>query len=72
MLAATDTDFAPLNIVDSNDKKRARLNVISHLLEHIPYEHQPREKVKLPDREMKHAYDDEVTMTKRRWITQRF
>ena len=72
MLDATDTDFAPWNIVDSNDKKRARLNVISHLLEHIPYEKQKREKVKLPEREMKHKYDDEATMTQRRWITQRF
>jgi len=72
MLDATDTDFAPWNIVDSNDKKRARLNVISHLLEHIPYEKQTREKVKLPEREMKHKYDDEASMTQRRWIAQRF
>ncbi len=72
MLDATDTDFAPWNIVDSNDKKRARLNVISHLLEHIPYEKQKREKVKLPEREMKHKYDDEASMTSRRWIAQRF
>jgi len=72
MLDATDTDFAPWNIVDSNDKKRARLNVISHVLEHIPYEKQKRDKVKLPARDMKHKYDDETTMTSRRWIAQRF
>ncbi|MDD2892916.1 MAG: polyphosphate kinase 2 [Halothiobacillaceae bacterium] len=72
MLDATDTDFAPWNIVRSDDKKRARLNLMTHLLEHIPYEHVPREKVKLPEREMKHKYDDEASMIQRRWIAQRF
>jgi len=38
-------------VVRSDDKKRARLNVISHLLSHIPYEDLPREKVKLPKRQ---------------------
>jgi len=68
MLEATDTDFAPWNIVDSNDKKRARLNLITHLLKQIPYEHLPRKKVTLPKRNMKHAYDDVTPMAKRRWI----
>ncbi|WP_374547713.1 polyphosphate kinase 2 [Rhodoblastus sp.] len=56
MLAATDTPWAPWYIVRSDDKKRARLNVISHLLKHIPYEDLPREKVKLPKREGPHGY----------------
>jgi len=68
MLDATDTDFAPWNIVDSNDKKRARLSLITHLLAQIPYEKQPRKKVKLPKRITKHAYDDEATMINRKWI----
>jgi polyphosphate kinase len=68
MLAATDTDFAPWHIVTSNDKKRARLNLIAHLLKQIPYEHTPQKKVKLPKRSMKHVYDDEATMVNRRWI----
>ncbi len=72
MLDATDTDFAPWNIVRSDDKKRARLNLITHLLEQIPYERQKRDKVKLPRRITKNAYDDEATMTKRRWIQQRY
>jgi len=72
MLDATDTDFAPWHIVRSDDKKRARLNLMTHLLEHIPYEHVPREKVRLPEREMKHKYDDEASMIQRRWIAQRF
>jgi polyphosphate kinase 2 len=72
MLDATDTDFAPWHVVHSDDKKRARLNLITHLLEQIPYVRQTREKVKLPKRIMKNAYDDEATMTKRRWIPERF
>jgi len=68
MLDATDTEFAPWNIVDSNDKKRARLNLITHLLKQIPYEKQPRKKVSLPKRITKHAYDDEAAMRQRKWI----
>jgi len=72
MLEATDTDFAPWHVVHSDDKKRARLNLITHLLEQIPYVRQPHEKVKLPRRNMKNAYDDETTMRKRRWIPERY
>jgi polyphosphate kinase 2 len=72
MLDATDADFAPWNIVRSDDKKRARLNLITHLLKQVPYKHTPQKKVHLPKRSMKHAYDDEKTMAKRRWIPERF
>ena len=72
MLDATDTDFAPWNIVHSDDKKRARLNLITHLLKQIPYEPIPREEVKLPKRDMKHAYDDEASLAGRRWIPEKF
>jgi polyphosphate kinase 2 len=72
MLDATDTDFSPWHVVHSDDKKRARLNLITHLLEQIPYVRQKHDKVKLPRRNMKNAYDDGATMTKRRWIPQRF
>ena len=68
MLAATDTDHAPWNIVHSDDKKRARLNCISHLLKQIPYKKLPREKVKLPARSKKGAYDDQATLKGRRFI----
>jgi polyphosphate kinase 2 len=51
MLAATDTPFAPWYPVISNDKKRARLNIISHLLSKVPYKALPHEKVKLPKRQ---------------------
>ena len=72
MLDATDTDFAPWHVVRSDDKRKARLNLITHLLEQLPYVRQPNEKVKLPRRSMKNAYDDEATMTQRRWIPQRY
>jgi polyphosphate kinase 2 len=56
MFAATDTDFAPWHVARSDDKKRARLNIITHLLEQIPYKSAPREKVKLPKRQKPGSY----------------
>jgi polyphosphate kinase 2 len=56
MFAATDTDFAPWYVAPSDDKKRARLNIITHLLAHIPYKEIPREKVKLPKRQKAGGY----------------
>jgi polyphosphate kinase len=56
MFEATDTPWAPWYVVRSDDKKRARLNAISHLLGHIPYKDVPREKVKLPARQKPHGY----------------
>jgi polyphosphate kinase 2 len=56
MFKATDTPWAPWFVVRSDDKKRARLNTISHLLHHIPYEAMPKEKVKLPKRQGDHGY----------------
>jgi polyphosphate kinase 2 len=71
MLDATDTDIAPWHIVNSDDKRQARLNLITHLLSQIPYKRPPRKKVRLPKRNMKHAYDDEASMANRRWIPER-
>jgi polyphosphate kinase 2 len=56
MFAATDTDYAPWHVANSNDKRRARLNIISHLLSRIPYEALPRKKVKLPPRQKAGGY----------------
>jgi polyphosphate kinase 2 len=56
MFAATDTEFAPWYLVKSDDKRRARLNIITHLLGKIPYRAAPREKVKLPERQKAHGY----------------
>jgi polyphosphate kinase 2 len=56
MFAASDSAWAPWYVVDSNDKKRARLNVISHLLSKVPYEAPARAKVKLPKRQKAKDY----------------
>jgi polyphosphate kinase 2 len=51
MFAATDTAWAPWYVVRSDDKNRARLNLITHLLSQIKYKEVPREKIKLPKRQ---------------------
>ena len=56
MFKATDTSYAPWYVVQSDDKRRARLNVIAHLLSKIPYKSAPREKVKLPKRQKAKGY----------------
>ena len=58
MFAATDTEFAPWFVVRSDDKRRARLNLITHLLRQIPYKALPRQKIKLPKRQKSHGYRD--------------
>ncbi len=58
MFAATDTKFAPWHIVRSDDKRRARLSCIRHLLDQIPHKKLPAKRVRLPDRGMEDAYDD--------------
>ena len=68
MMAATDTKHAPWFILRSDDKKRARLNCIRHILDAIPYGKVRFEKVKLPKRSMKGAYDDEKPLKKRKFV----
>ena len=72
MLDATDTKHAPWYILRSDDKRRARLNCITHLLEQIPYKKVPREKVKLPKRADKRAYDDEASLKGRKFVPERY
>jgi polyphosphate kinase 2 len=72
MFEATDTDFAPWHIVRSDDKRRARLNCIRHLLALIPYKKVRRKKVKLPARSTKHAYDDQAALGGRRFVPERY
>jgi polyphosphate kinase len=72
MLKKTDTRFAPWYIVRSDDKRAARLNTISHLLSRIPYKKLPREKVKLPGRSSKRAYDDDASIKRRRFVRERY
>jgi polyphosphate kinase 2 len=72
MLEATDTKYAPWYLLKSDDKKRARLNCISHLLSLIPYKDVPREKIKLPQRSKKHAYDDQATLKGRTFVPEKY
>jgi polyphosphate kinase len=72
MLDATDVEHAPWYIVPSDDKRRARLNCISHLLSLIPYHSTPREKVKLPKRSSKGAYDDRKSLEKRTFVPDKY
>jgi polyphosphate kinase len=72
MFAATDTKFAPWHIVPSDDKRRARLNCIRHLLSMIDYPKLQQKKVKLPKRSTKDAYDDQATLEGRRFVEQRY
>jgi polyphosphate kinase 2 len=68
MLEATDTKEAPWHIVRSDDKRRARLNCISHLLKAIPYKEVDHAKIKLPKRSTKGMYDDRVTLKGRTFV----
>src|SRR3954465_5219311 len=58
MFLASDTSWAPWHVVHSDDKRRARLNVLSHILSKIPHEKLPRAKIELPKRQHRGAYKD--------------
>ena len=58
MFVATDTEWAPWYVARSEDKKRVRLNIITHLLSQVPYKAMPREKVKLPKRQKASGYKE--------------
>jgi len=58
MFAATDTAFAPWHVAPSNDKKKVRLNIISHVLSQVPYQEVKREKPKLPKRQDARGYKE--------------
>lgn len=72
MLKATDTKESPWHIVRSDDKRRARLNCLRHLLSSIPYEEVQRKKVKLPKRSSADRYDDQATLKGRRFVPERY
>jgi len=72
MFKATDTKAAPWYILRSDNKKRARLNCISHLLSLIPYKRVKREKVKLLKRKNKGAYDDQATLKGRSFVPEKY
>jgi polyphosphate kinase 2 len=72
MLAATDTVHAPWYILPSDDKKRARLNGISHILSLIPYKRIKRPEPELPKRSMKKEYDDKAPLKGRHFVAERY
>ena len=72
MLKATDTKWAPWHILRSDDKKRARLNCIRHILDQLPYKKVPRDKIKLPKRSMKGSYDDQASLRGRKFIAEKY
>jgi RNA polymerase sigma factor (sigma-70 family) len=72
MLEATDTKDEPWHIVHSDDKGRARLNCIAHLLGLIPYKEVSRDKAKLPKRSTKGAYDDQAVLKGRTFVPEKY
>jgi len=72
MLVATDVKHAPWYVVRSDDKKRARLNCITHLLGMIPYGKVPRGKVELPKRKTKERYNDQASLKGRHFVPEKY
>jgi polyphosphate kinase len=72
MLKATDSKHAPWHVVRSDDKRRARLNCISHILERIPFKKVARAKVKLPKRSDKGRYDDQASLRGLKFVAERY
>ena len=72
MFKATDSKHAPWYVIRSDDKRRARLNCISHVLKAIPYKRQSPEAVKLPKRSMKGHYNDAATLRRVKFAQERY
>ena len=72
MFKATDTRHAPWRLVRSNDKRKARLNVISHILKTIPYKKIKHPKVKLPKRTNKGSYNDQASLKGMKFVEERY
>ena len=72
MLKRTDTRVAPWHIVRSDDKRKARLNTIAHVLSVLPFKKLPGTKIRLPARSTKGAYDDDASIGRRRFVRARY
>ena len=70
MLKKTDTKHAPWYIVRSDDKRRARLNCIAHVLSAIPHKKVKRKKVRLPARSNSGKYDDQASLRDKRFVAE--
>jgi polyphosphate kinase 2 len=72
MFRATDSDDAPWYVVRSDDKRRARLNCIAHILRMIPHRQVQRRKIRLPKRAHKGKYDDRVGLKGRHFVAEQY
>jgi len=72
MLKATSTEHAPWYIIRSNDKRRARLNCIAHLLRSIPHKRVQKDKIKLPTRSKKGRYDDQAGLKGMNFVEEQY
>ena len=72
MFEATDTKHAPWRLIRSDDKRRARLNVIAHVLQTIPYKKISPDKVKLPKRSHKGHYNDQTSLRGMKFVEERY
>jgi len=72
MFRATSSKHAPWHIIRSDDKRRARLNVISHILKTIPYKKIARDKIKLPKRAHKGRYNDQASLRGMKFVEERY
>src|SRR4051794_9135397 len=72
MLKHTDTKHAPWYVLRSDDKERARLNAIAHIIAKVPYKKLPTDKITLPKRSTKGAYDDQSSLKHRRFVKERY
>jgi polyphosphate kinase 2 len=72
MFKATNSKHAPWRVIRSDDKRRARLNCIAHLLETIPYKKVSRDKVRLPKRSDKGRYNDQTSVRGMKFVAERY
>jgi len=72
MLKATNSKHAPWSIIRSDEKRRARLNCIAHLLKTIPFKRLPDERVRLPKRSKKGRYDDQKPLRGLTFVAERY
>ena len=72
MFEHTDSEAAPWFIVDSNDKRRARLNIIAHILAQVPYRRVDHPQVNLPERSKEGKYDDQASLKGCHFINERY
>ena len=72
MLKATSSKHAPWHIIRSDDKRRARLNCISHLLKAIPFKRVPHDRVRLPKRSSRGSYNDQAALRRMTFVAERY